>query len=304
MELLETKSFPGPIELVRQAYSTYRSIYKVIIPVLLISFLASSFQVIVGFTSGHSSFIYFIGTLLSFVLVYLSYLAIVIAITTPSPEHAITSTLYQKAWLIFYSYIIIFLLMSVSMLAGSILLVIPGIIIAVLLCLTPYVFVVEKKQGMHALVKSWYYVKGNWWRVLGRILVFGILIVCLLALLSLIISITGINTIGPMTTVETGHIVQKVSLLESIINQAFSAFVVTPLSISFLYMLYKALRNRKPEEPDEAQQKSIRKILYGTMIAGIVMTIIMSIVIAVYAVKMFPTVFPQQQIPSFFSQNL
>lgn len=61
-------------------------------------------------------------------------------------------------------------------LIGFILVIIPGIIVAVWFSFAIYIVVAENKRGMEALKASKAYVEGYWWSVFGRAIVVGILV--------------------------------------------------------------------------------------------------------------------------------
>jgi hypothetical protein len=67
------------------------------------------------------------------------------------------------------------LLAGLAILGGLILLVIPGIIIAVMLTLVIPALLFEDKRGSASLGRSWNLVKGHFWHVLGVIIVTGII---------------------------------------------------------------------------------------------------------------------------------
>ncbi|MBX4201099.1 hypothetical protein KW786_03145 [Candidatus Parcubacteria bacterium] len=73
------------------------------------------------------------------------------------------------------SYFWAMLLKGLMVLGGFILLVVPGIIFSVWFLLAKYAFVVEGKKGLQASWRSKELVKGYWWPVVGRLLVFGVL---------------------------------------------------------------------------------------------------------------------------------
>lgn len=71
------------------------------------------------------------------------------------------------------------ILSSIVVLGGTMLLIIPGIILSVWFCLASYVLIYEDKRGMEALLKSKDIISGNWWSVFWRmviIFVIGLLI--------------------------------------------------------------------------------------------------------------------------------
>jgi len=57
--------------------------------------------------------------------------------------------------------------MMLVIIGGFILLIVPGIIIAVLLSFSGTAFMLEDKRGPSALSRSKQLVRGNWWYVLG-----------------------------------------------------------------------------------------------------------------------------------------
>lgn len=75
----------------------------------------------------------------------------------------------------FGSVLLIVLLMALAIIAGFILLVIPGFIVLTRLTCAVPVLVVESKKGRDALRRSWSLVKGRGWAVFGTIIVAGII---------------------------------------------------------------------------------------------------------------------------------
>ena len=74
------------------------------------------------------------------------------------------------------SVILVSLLVGLAILGGLILLIIPGIIFAVLLCVSVPVLIVENRRGSEAMSRSWNLVKGHFWHALGVIFVAGIIV--------------------------------------------------------------------------------------------------------------------------------
>lgn len=73
------------------------------------------------------------------------------------------------------SVLLISLLAGLAIFVGLLLLVIPGIIIAVMLTVTIPALIFENKRGTEALSRSWNLVKGHFWHVLGTVIVAGII---------------------------------------------------------------------------------------------------------------------------------
>ncbi len=74
------------------------------------------------------------------------------------------------------SVILVSLLVGLAVLGGLILLIIPGLIFGVLLCVSVPVLIVENRRGREALGRSWNLVKGHFWHALGVIFVAGIIV--------------------------------------------------------------------------------------------------------------------------------
>lgn len=70
----------------------------------------------------------------------------------------------------FLSYLWVAILTGVTVVVGFILLVIPGIFLAVALSFGSYVLIFEDVRGADALKRSYGYVKGRWFGVFGRYL--------------------------------------------------------------------------------------------------------------------------------------
>jgi len=119
----------------------------------------------------------------------------------------------SDAWPKIASFFWISLLAGLAVLGGFILFVIPGIIFAVWFGFSLYVYIFEGTKGSSALKKSKELVKGRWWPVFARFLVFGII-----AML-----ISWIKGLGP------------------IIN----AFFVVPFGAVYLKVLYEDLKSIK-----------------------------------------------------------
>jgi hypothetical protein len=124
------------------------------------------------------------------------------------------------------SIILVGLLEGLAVLAGFILLVIPGIIVLTRLWVSIPALVIEDRRGREALKRSWNLVKGFSWPVFGTILVAGILTALFSSLLTLPF---GDNTLG------------------RIAGQSLATVITTPYSILVGILIYLNLRIRKEQ---------------------------------------------------------
>ena len=124
------------------------------------------------------------------------------------------------------SIILVGVLDGLAVLAGFILLVIPGIIVLTRLWVSIPVLVIEDRRGREALKRSWNLVKGFSWPVFATILVAGILTALLSGLLTLPF---GDNILG------------------RIAGQSLATVITTPYTILVGILIYLNLRIRKEQ---------------------------------------------------------
>ncbi|MDF2460724.1 MAG: hypothetical protein K0S68_127 [Candidatus Saccharibacteria bacterium] len=110
-------------------------------------------------------------------------------------------------------------------LLGFIALVIPGIIVGVWFTFVTQVVVFENKRGTAALEQSRAHVRGRWWAVFGRYLLFALVIIGAMIVFSFV---------SLMFTFFLPRGVQQ-----SVVD-LFSIFVVAPVATLFTYELYKS----------------------------------------------------------------
>jgi len=90
---------------------------------------------------------------------------------------------YGEASRLFGSYFWIVFLAGIITLVGFVLLIIPGIIVAIWFSFATYVFIMEGDRGWQALKKSKEYVRGRWWAIFSRfVFIAAIAIVLTIAL--------------------------------------------------------------------------------------------------------------------------
>ena len=135
---------------------------------------------------------------------------------------------YKRGWHKIISYWWISILIGFIIMGGFLLLFIPGVIFAVWFSLSIFILIAEGQKGMNALLKSKEYVKGKWWSVLGRLLFIGILV-----------SIISLAIVVPL-------VIFKIPYGQDIASFIAMLFIA-PLSFSYLFLIYKHLKNLKGE---------------------------------------------------------
>ena len=104
-------------------------------------------------------------------------------------------------------------LSGLAVLGGFILFIIPGIIFAIWFCMSQYVFISEGIVGKKVLSRSKQLVSGNWWGVLGRSFIAGLIMM----------------------------VIFWVPFIGSIVNSFFTA----PFFVIYVYLMYEDLKRLK-----------------------------------------------------------
>jgi hypothetical protein len=146
----------------------------------------------------------------------------------------------------FWSVIWIMILNSVLVMLWSLLLIIPGIIMAIYYSFSLYTLIFEDQRGMQALNRSKELVRDYWWGVLGRYLLLGLLVsIVVMAttiLATILLKVSGVNGQA------------RLDLGISILAQAVTS-LLTPLYIIYPYFMYKDLvRIKNPSISEEGDQ--------------------------------------------------
>ena len=142
--------------------------------------------------------------------------SLMLAVKEKNPNINIKELL-KMGWGKTRSFFWISILTCLAVLAGLVLLVIPGFIFAIWFSFSSYILIWEGKKGIDALKRSKQLVKGYWWPVFGRFLLFGIIF----WIASLVLGL--IPVVGPLAV----------------------AFVGTPFALIYVSLLYEDLKQIK-----------------------------------------------------------
>lgn len=244
-----SKTLRGPIDLLQAAFQLLMDHLG---SIAFLSFVPSILTVLIIFTAIFSGFIGFgalgIGKSLFtppfIITAILLLLAIIIAVSfinlwsNVALYEIITSRSRKLGWreamrvsrhkILSFSWVLF--LYSAIIFGGFLLLVIPGIIFSTWFAFVPFVFLLEKKKGMNALLKSRQYTQGMAMPIFLRLTFVFILTIGI----SMLTSVIG-NTVGSGTSDKA-----LTQLLSFLIN-----VMVTPLVIAYLYVLFENVRSIK-----------------------------------------------------------
>lgn len=141
-----------------------------------------------------------------------------------------------KAWLWMFAAVIVYLL-AVDL--GTLLLIVPGLILAISLMFAQFGVVLEGRGPIQALNRSHNLVWGNWWRTLGLLI---LMFVPLWVMVAIVSGLLGIDSGSSSDMSVTGR-----GLFEQgVVEMVFYA-LCAPFGYSILYVYYHDLRLRKQD---------------------------------------------------------
>lgn len=246
------------------SWRQFKEKFSVIVPIFLIpAALLCVGQILVA----QGSFIAaLVGGIINF-LGFIVSIAASIALVSAIGKGTDFAGSFKMGITLFWGSIWIGLLVGLAAFGGFVMFVIPGIMLGIQLALSSYVYVLEGKRGMNALVLSREYVKGYWWAFFGRMLlcslIFGVVLLVIYLPLKLILG----DVIG-------GVVYYIITLF------------LTPFSVCYNFEIYKNLQRLKPGAADEAA-KGKREFLFVSMVVGII-GVILGFILLVLALFFAP----------------
>ena len=163
---------------------------------------------------------------------------------------------WRWAYTHFWSIIWIGILTSLVAATGFVLLIIPAIIFGIYLTFTYYALVNENRRGMAAMVRSAQLVHGNWWGVLGRMLLVGLVAGAIGAavgfLMLLLLAPLGFAMYNAEAPEMLGMFTNFADILTTPIDIILQTFM-SVFSIAVAASMYRSMRAQKPEQDPNAK---------------------------------------------------
>jgi len=252
LQTTPTNYLPRIFTLFREALGLYRLNLKKYVLINLLTLVAFVFffiLIIVTLFFAQNSLLFptIVIPLILIVLFFLSFLSNLAIIYAVSFNYSVKLS-YQNAVRKLLPFIGLSIISSIIVLISSLFLIFPGIIAAIFLVFTSYVFVVENKSIFSSLISSKNYVKPYLFEVFVRIIEFGFLI-------SIISSV--LNAIP-------------------IVGFFVSYLFISPLIVVFSYLFYtkvKALNGQKISNPLPRRVKYEVFGLIGIFLVGTIIFI-------------------------------
>lgn len=147
-----------------------------------------------------------------------------------------TSAVYKRAFAETIQYLFVLMLVVIVFLGGSVLFIIPGIVVAIYLKFAIFTYLFEDKRGMDALVTSAWYVKGSWWAIVWRQI--------LLAAVLILAGLVFIVVVG-LIVLTVNFDPQSSPAIFNILFLLFAFMFLIPYAITYVYLIYKDAKSLK-----------------------------------------------------------
>ena len=285
MEKPITAPLPEVSELIKKSWSFYKQNYKkfllLSVPLVCLAVVGS----IIGLLLQMSNLPNSVGYILVMVGILLSLAVPIFSIVFPivliknikdAEENSLFDaiTLYKSSFKILLPLVWVGILFTLISLGGSILFLIPGIALAGYLGYYHYTVVLDGKRGLEALLASFYYVRGNWWGIFGRLFLLGLVVggVALILLLIMVVAFMLLKGGFSVENLRTLIVISEApggitSGLLNIITAILQYSILYPIFTLFSYFIFKELKTSKTL-PDEQGQKKARSWLKAFAILG------------------------------------
>lgn len=216
----------GPIQLFKNSLAIVKANLFLFLSILLIpivvSFLTALFapNMATGIMITYEFVIYLFLMVVSIVLNILMTVALILAIN----DNSISAKMaYNQARQYFWKYIGLSIVMSLLIMVGFVLLIIPGIILSVWFVFSTFILVLENGAIIESLKKSREYVRGKWWAIFGRLIAMSLFILLLGMLISLI------------TVFMPAH-----AITEAIVSAL--TVLLAPIAMAYMYLMYTEVK--------------------------------------------------------------
>jgi len=189
-------------------------------------------------------------------------IAIMRIISAPDPAHATVSNSFSTTLPYILPSILLSILTSLAVMGGFFLIVIPGIYFAIALSFAMYVLIVENKRGFGALTQSMHYIRGYWWAVFGRFVVFFLCVLLVSFAVSFLSSLLASALGVPVSQ-------QEDDLFKNSLSSIITVGFVVPLNLIYVYLLYTSLKAIKPAGPDAVTAAKDRRNAMVCIVLGV-----------------------------------
>jgi hypothetical protein len=189
-------SFDGPVALTKFAWKMFTKNWKTLGLIMLVPIVLYVAGMLLMITKSSA------GSVIGFILIIAEYVFFIAAIPasiqavhrlTVEPNTPVSvKSQYKFGFSIFWSFILLMIIMGAVNMGSSVLLVIPGIVVMVYAVFSYYTLTIDGKRNFAALTESFSLIRGRWWKVFGRLLfscLIGLVVYIVAVLVALVLSL-------------------------------------------------------------------------------------------------------------------
>lgn len=177
----------------------------------------------------------------------------------------------RKGWRRFFSYSWVTILLTVIVMGGYFLLIIPGIMLGVWFLFAMFALAVEDTRGLDALLRSKQLVKGLWWQVVWRHVFFALIF---LVPIFIVFGVLGVG-LGIAFVEKVEQFQEWMDIFQIVLMPL--QWIGGAFGMAFLYVLFEDLKRVKGNPPYadhiESKGKYIALGIFGVVGVAIILII-------------------------------
>ncbi len=287
-------SLPGVSELLKQSIGFYKKNYKILIGLGLLPTVFAIANSLIFTAQGYSIIFILLSGIISFCAFIISIVFPIATIKTifeidKGQNVSDIKDVYKFAFSLLLSSLWIMILTTVIVMGGTLLFVIPGIVLAVTLSFSSISLIVDDSRGLKALLTSYYYSRpktgGIFWRLtcIAFITMIASLVIFLIYVL-----IAGVfqGSMNPLVIIHS--ISQPNSVILLLLNQIqvfITNCVFYPILGIYSYLIYKNLKLQKAAPNPDVDFKKPKTWFKVFSIISIVIMIVSIVIIPILIIS-------------------
>ena len=230
--------------LIKESWKIYKDNFSLFFKIIAWFFIPAAVWAVLGILNLNEIFIIPISILVGIAYFILAlFLSIALIVATDSiinKKKVDLSLIYKLSYSKIISYLWVSVLFNLAILAGLILLVIPGIILAVLLSFSAFAVILDNKTGSSALSESKKLVKDNFWGVLWRwvatYFVYGFILSIIVFVLTYLVGLVS----GELSTLWMGITPWWATLISDVLS-----ILTIPIFTTIGVLMYNDIKKEK-----------------------------------------------------------
>ena len=265
----------GAGALLKSGWSLFTKHWMVLVPIVIVPTIVSDIGVLIGRTGIQGSgIISIICAIAGGVLSVAMSVALVNAVHRLSTDPTAPISLggqYKIGFSFFWTYVVVCIIATLATIGSTALLLIPGLIVGVYVCMYVYTIVLDGKKGFTAITESYALIYRRWGTVFGNLFAIGLVIgLCGAAfgLISYLIGHSlGLSIVGIGAARSVTPVVQPLSaVIYALVINLIGTAVATPIAVGCVYRMYVSL---KATRQADVVTSGFKKWVIAAMVIGV-----------------------------------